>query len=315
MHPWQKPQFDYFCSLKASGRLPHGLLLTGKEGMGKSDFARIIAKTIFCVDDSSFEACGVCKACQLIGSNSHPDLIEVKPTGKMEIITVDQIRQLVVFLQERSQQGGYRVIIIHDAHCMNIAAANALLKSLEEPGANTLIILQTSAAHLLLPTIKSRVQTIEISAKLDDAMRSWLGQSDEGCDKLWAISLGSPLKAAMLAKENALNQYNDLLQKLLSQTDPIELAQEYIKVPLAHVLLWVTILASDLIKVKTNINELQLVNENLRSSLIAYVQNISLDDLYALLKKCYELKEYLNQKVKLNEQLFLEDLFIVVVGC
>lgn len=107
-------------------------------------------------------ACGKCASCHLFESEAgHPDVMILIPEGKMNLIKIDSIREVIAFLSQTSMRGGLRVVLLTEADALNIASQNALLKSLEEPGEKALIILLTDKPHLLLPTIKSRCQRIK----------------------------------------------------------------------------------------------------------------------------------------------------------
>jgi hypothetical protein len=144
-------------ALLKSQRLPHGIIWIDSDVVALAGFI----KTLLCQARSAqeFHACGHCKACLLTQSEAgHPDVNWLKPEGKLHLIKIDQVREVIEFLSKSAQQGGYKVIVFENAEGLNIAAQNALLKSLEEPSANSLLVLQTTYPHLLLPTIKSRCQ-------------------------------------------------------------------------------------------------------------------------------------------------------------
>lgn len=160
--------------LAASGRVPHGLLFAGPEGVGKREFALELARGLICKNGG----CGDCPVCQRISTfgfpkpddkdghkkvilSGHPDVGMVIPYKRN--ILVDAIRELEREANFRPFEGGKRVFIIDDAEKMNDSAANALLKTLEEPPATTHLILTTSRPNSLLQTIRSRCQTIRFA--------------------------------------------------------------------------------------------------------------------------------------------------------
>ncbi|MEY2863465.1 MAG: polymerase subunit delta [Pseudomonadota bacterium] len=147
--------------------LPHGLLLSGTVGTGKRRFADRLTAWLLCEARSHMPdgACGRCVSCQWLRAGTHPNLLrisrEVDAKGKQsKQIKIDQIRGLLPFVQQTSD--GWRVVIIEPAEAMNMAAANALLKTLEEPSANVLLLLVADQPLQLPATIRSRVQQLPL---------------------------------------------------------------------------------------------------------------------------------------------------------
>lgn len=143
-------------SLLKSKRLPHGIIWANPETEVLANFVKIL----MCQGRGEYmHACGQCKSCYLIQSEAgHPDVHWLKPEGKLNLIKIDSVREIIEFLSKSAQQGGYKVVVFEGAEGLNMAAQNALLKSLEEPSSHSLLVLQTAYPHLLLPTIKSRCQ-------------------------------------------------------------------------------------------------------------------------------------------------------------
>src|SRR5687768_8954890 len=164
--------------LIASGRVPNSLLFTGPEGVGKKQFALELARSLVCTGRNDHAACGHCAACSRVGEFSiptfekgddskhvffsqHPDVGLVLPFRRN--LNVDAIRALEREANFRPYEAQARVFIIDEADKMNDAASNALLKTLEEPPSTSHIILIASRADTLLPTIRSRCQTIRFA--------------------------------------------------------------------------------------------------------------------------------------------------------
>ena len=145
-------------SLLFHGTIPHALLFTGIEGVGKKTAAVALAMACNCRRPVAVEPCGECAACRKIAAGAHPDILRVSPAGAM--IKIDQIRELCQVLTMKPYEARVRVVIIADAHTLNPAAGNALLKMLEEPPARTVLILTAPQTGDLLPTIVSRCQHI-----------------------------------------------------------------------------------------------------------------------------------------------------------
>jgi DNA polymerase III subunit delta' len=181
-------------------RLPHALLFTGPEGIGKQRVARHLAKALLC--DKSPEGCGNCPACELLDQEKHPDLLLLKPEeGRLKI---DSIREIKKDLSFSPLMGTVRVVLVIDAHTMNAAAANALLKTLEEPPVGTYFILITHSMGWLPKTIVSRCQKIRFSPLPDPIVEAILKKEDSEKGKVDAKLLrwaqGSPLRAMELSR-------------------------------------------------------------------------------------------------------------------
>jgi len=143
------------------GRMPHALLLNGPDGIGKKLTAFGLAKALLC-ERSKDDYCDVCPSCQKINQGNHPDVTIIQPEGNS--IKIEQLRDWQKGLESRSYFGSWRVTIIDQAERMSIAAANSILKALEEPPENTIICLITVEARDILPTILSRCQILRFSS-------------------------------------------------------------------------------------------------------------------------------------------------------
>ncbi|HEY0665340.1 MAG TPA: DNA polymerase III subunit delta' [Gallionella sp.] len=188
IYPWQKA--DWLRLQELRKRPPHGLLFKGGKGIGKFDLALNFAQSLLCErPDADGLSCGNCSSCHWFGQGSHPDFRLVQPealgadSGESESgkkpskqISVDQIRGLADFFGMSAHQGGRRVIVVHPAETMNTNAANALLKSLEEPPAGLLFILVTHKPQQLLPTILSRCLSFALPSPDAGSAVRWLGE-------------------------------------------------------------------------------------------------------------------------------------------
>ena len=224
-HPyaWQQAVWERLTQLADTQRLPHALLVSGHAGIGKERLASAFAARLLCQAPTGQGACGQCKSCSLLGAGSHPDLVVLSPEtdAKTEktakFIKVDQVRELVGFAEKSAQLGGYRVVIITPAHLLNVQAANALLKTLEEPGSRTLILLVTSQPLSLAATIRSRCQQVALPIPAEKDSLFWLSPQlrDENTAKLlMALSDGAPLAALQLRDALWFGERERLLRDL-----------------------------------------------------------------------------------------------------
>lgn len=191
IYPWQQGVWDKLTS--ARDRLPHALLLRGRSGIGKLEFANALANSLLCqTPDPQGHACGICASCGWFAQGNHPDYRLLTPeqdaagdedspapakTGKKSQISVAQIRELGSFLELSSHSSdGLRVALIHPAETLNLASANALLKMLEEPPSGVIFILVAHQPHRLLPTIMSRCNKIDMPIPTRETAIEWLSQ-------------------------------------------------------------------------------------------------------------------------------------------
>ncbi|MCW8983687.1 MAG: DNA polymerase III subunit delta', partial [Gammaproteobacteria bacterium] len=177
LYPWQIAQWNNIRWAVEQNRLSHALLLTGPEGMGKSHFAQALVTSLLCQSrGENLQACGECKSCQLYRSDSHPDFFKIAPEEPGKQIGVDAVRALGKFVALKPQQSIHKCILVEDTHMMNSNAANAFLKTLEEPNNNTHLILVTNQPAKLLATIKSRCQMIQFAPDLSETSQQWVEQ-------------------------------------------------------------------------------------------------------------------------------------------
>lgn len=183
--PWHEDAWQRLLQRRERGSLPHALLLSGPPGLGKRAFSERLQRALLCDAPVEGEACGQCRACTLFDAGTHPDRIRVELEERADgvlrkEIVVQQIRALSERLSKSSQFGGWQIACIDPADAMNASAANALLKTLEEPSASSLLILVADAPWRLPATIRSRCQRVEF--RLPDAATAlaWLQQAGVG---------------------------------------------------------------------------------------------------------------------------------------
>ena len=179
-----------------AGVPPHALLIVGPRGAGAGTLARDVVATLLCTAPQGGGACGECRACRLVVSGSHADLAHIAPSGAADEIGISPIRELEASLALLPVEGGRRVALIERADRMSEPAQNALLKSLEEPPAQTHIILAAADDTSLLPTIRSRCATIRLglpeTAAASELIATRLGLDAATATRLLRMSGGRP---------------------------------------------------------------------------------------------------------------------------
>ena len=227
--PWLAPARARFDDLLSRDRVPHALLLQGPAGLGKRRLAADIAALLLC-SEAGRNACGSCRSCKLLEGGAHPDRqvleIGINPrTGEpRREIVIEQVRALIAALQLTTTVSPRKVAVIQPAEAMNHNAANALLKTLEEPAGDTVMILVSHDPRRLPATIRSRCQRIAVRPPTRESVLEWL-RSEHGVDEgdaalaLDAAS-DSPLTALALLQEGAHDGYQALQAALRALLEP-----------------------------------------------------------------------------------------------
>lgn len=173
--PWLTPALEPFAQALDQGRLPHATLIHGERGVGKRQLAESIAALLVCDQRTggSREACGQCRQCLLVAGESHPDIRVYQPE-KSRMIRIDQVRALSQFAVASPQVAGLKVAVVDRADQLNINAANALLKTLEEPASDVVLLLLQETGRPVLPTIRSRCRIMPVPTPPAAEAASWL---------------------------------------------------------------------------------------------------------------------------------------------
>ncbi len=215
--PWQADAWARVQQLDAADRLPHALLVAGAAGIGKQVFLQALAARLLCEDASAGTACGECKACSLLAAGSHADFMEVGPEEGSRVIKIDQVRRLIEFANRTPSLGSRKLVLLGPAETMNINAANALLKSLEEPSASTTMLLYSHQPSGLPATVRSRCQSLVLPTPEPAASLDWLEQltgSREQAQLLLEAADARPLAARELYQQDRLEERRAVLAGL-----------------------------------------------------------------------------------------------------
>ncbi len=216
--PWLADDGAALLSRSSAGRMPHALLLTGVPGIGKRAFSQWLAEALLCRQRTDHGACGACESCSQLLADSHPDYRKLVPEGANAAIKVDPVRALVDWLQLTAGQGSYRVALLEEADTLNRNAANSLLKTLEEPSNNAVLVLSATRIGSLPATIRSRCQTVTLKMTDREAAIAWLDPLVNAPASALAAAGGGPFAALLdasdesqAARELLLKAWHDLL--------------------------------------------------------------------------------------------------------
>lgn len=323
---WQKQPLS---ELIARGeKLPHALLIHGRSGVGKIEFARALAQSLLCESPQDGFACGECPACGWFREGNHPDFRELLPESmldeastdevaadaddkdkkKSREIKIDQIRAIADFMMLSTHRDGYRVLLVHPAEAMNIAAANALLKTLEEPAARTVILLVSDQLGRLLATIRSRCQRVLVPAPDTQTALAWLNtQGMSNAENALAAAAGAPLDAIAFGNADYQSARLAFVATLAEPDfDYVLSAQNFEKTDLPSLLGWMQTWTNDLIRQKM-LGQINHHRDHARA-VEKIARNIDLPKVFRFESELRQSRRLINHP--LNARLLLEQLFI-----
>lgn len=315
-YPWQQSEWQQFCSQLTAQKLPHALMLAGPRGIGKRHLAEALAQLVLCLTPIEGTPCGKCRSCQLNQAQTHPDMLWLEPEEGSKSIKVDQVRELTETLSKTAQQGGYKVIVLEPAEAMNANAANALLKSLEEPAAKTLIVLVSHNPSSVLPTIRSRCQLRLLPLPRKEQVVHWLTPLLAGhsasAEVLITAARGAPLTALALLQGDALEAREQWLAQFtrlsLGQLSAIELAASWQGGDISAMLEWLLALTHSLARWRVGCEDAAITG--MPVELRTRLQDLSLPLLHRYIEKLLVTRKQWLSGSNPNKQLLLEEMLL-----
>jgi DNA polymerase-3 subunit delta' len=298
-------------------RIPASYLFLGPEGIGKSLVARTFAKAVNCLDGAGIDSCDKCVSCRKIDGNNHPDVHLIPPAGQPgvegdsgEAIKIEHIRELQDSIYLRPYEGKYKVFIIDNAHLLTPDASNAFLKTLEEPPANSLIILVTSKPKMLLTTIVSRCQKVRFPSLPKDALERML-RDEHGLDGPLSHYLaysceGRIGRALRLKGADVLSDKNAVIDYFLSGYKASGVVESFSKDRMRESLGILADWLRDVYYLKVGMPYAQLINLDRKNELLSAASRYSFTDLDSLFKMLCDTSHYLDQNI--NPRLLLNNM-------
>jgi len=214
----QEPAIQYLKRVLVEDKVPHAFLFSGISGVGKTTTALAFAQALNCMHPSEGEACGHCVPCRQMAGGNFPDLEILHPDGR--VIKIEQVRELIRRIGLKTVSGRYRVTVVERAEEMTTEAANAFLKTLEEPPPGNVLILNVAEKQDLLPTVLSRCQKVPFRPLPADGIAAWLQQEqglpEDAATVVARISEGSLGRAVHLAEGDLERLLETHVQDLLS---------------------------------------------------------------------------------------------------
>lgn len=236
MLPWLQSYQSQLTGLVANNTLAHAMLLTGPEGIGKTTLAKWLIASLLCTADTSANKtrpCEQCKSCLLRKAGNHADLLIVDATQSS--IGIDAVRQITLFMQSTAQQQHNKLVLLNHAERLTEAAANALLKTLEEPPQHGYLLLLSPYPTRLTATLLSRLQHWPLAAQFASLAQHWLEQHSNRAvpDFLLSYCSGGPLKALRMLESGQADQVQTALVSLEQYFSQHQSLQETVKQLLA----------------------------------------------------------------------------------
>lgn len=264
-------------------RLSHAYLLSGMPGIGKTNFAREFSALLLCDNKT---ACGKCRGCALMRAGTHPDFLVIEPQEKTHSIKIDQIRELSEKLSRTAQCGGYQVVIISPADAMPVQAANALLKTLEEPIGKVIFFLIDHQQHYLPTTIMSRCQKLFFHS--DEKIKTLLEKDQAEL------------------RDQLIQHLDGIVKRKTNAITPVPQWQKDMETVLQLLLL----ICIDISRIQQQVSSALLVSALHEKKLISIADKINSVVLQEFISLILEKLSFCSRGINLNQQLCLEDIFI-----
>ena len=315
LYPWLEPCRLTIATALAQGRLPHALLLSGLPGLGKGALADAIAGQLLCAAASlDTGPCGRCTACAQLDAGTHPDYMKVELEEDASVIKVDQIRSLSEKLSLSSHQGGYKVVVLNPADRMNINAANSLLKTLEEPSDNTVLVLVCERPSQLPATVRSRCQQLRVEVPGQEVGIQWLaGQGiTEPAKTYLKMAHGAPLEALKQAQAGSIEarreHFDSLVAILEGRAAPLTVAQSWAKEEDMQGIRWMRDWLMDLLRIAMTGQTSSVRSADLLDGLTRLARKLDSRVLFAQLERVNRILGL--TATSLNRQLLTEDILL-----
>ncbi|QIU88375.1 DNA polymerase III subunit delta' [Yokenella regensburgei] len=310
-YPWLRPHFEQLITSYQAGRGHHALLVQALPGMGEDALIYALTRWLMCRQPDGHKSCGQCHSCQLMQAGTHPDYYHLLPEKGKSSLGIDAVRSVTEKLYEHARLGGAKVVWIGNAAWLTDAAANALLKTLEEPPENTWFFLACEEPERLLATLRSRCRLHHLAPPAENWAASWLEREVTVSHDaiLTALRLSASAPAAAL---ELLQQHWSARQQLCQQLDAALNSHDWLSLlpALNHDdatmrLHWFATLLLDALKIQqritivTNVDALTLCERLARTWSAARLQAIAHD--------ACECREQLLSVTGLNRELMLTE--------
>lgn len=315
-YPWLTPHYKQLVELYYQDKAHHALLLNTPVPVGEDLLAQALAKWLMCDNTKGLRICHQCHNCKMMQAKTHPDWHVIETTDNKQLLGIESIRQLTDALFRHAQQGGNKLVWLPKMELLTESAANALLKTLEEPPSNSFFILGCGNLQILPATIRSRCFVWTIPAPNEHYSLQWLKhnlpqQSDDNLISALRICSGSPIQSLEILQSDKLKSKYQFIHKIgqsLQQKNIVSLLTSLKESNSLEYLFWMITLWADAIKWHNkaysfiiNIDSQQVIQQLAESGTIT-----KLHQQYQLLLRTHQ---QLKQVSGLNSTLILTDVF------
>jgi len=316
VYPWQVTLWQQLAGRRQHA---HAYLLHGPIGIGKRALAERFMASLLCLKPNGLDACGSCKSCHLLAAGTHPDNYVLEPEEADKPIKVDQVRELVNFVVQTAQLGGRKVVLIEPTEAMNINASNALLKSLEEPAGDTVLLLISHQSSRLLPTVRSRCVQQACPLPSTEQSLAWLAQAlpdsnEQTRAELLQLASGSPLAAVNMHEQGVPAQRAQVVEgvkKLLKQQiGPSQLAESWNPISLHLLFDWFTDWAQLMLRYQMTTDEQGLGAHDMRKVVQYLAEKTPQHKVLQIQDWLLAQRQKVMGKANLNRVLLLEALLV-----
>lgn len=316
-YPWLRPDFEQLVASYQSGRGHHALLVHALPGMGDDALIYALSRFLLCQTPQGHKSCGHCRGCQLMQAGTHPDYYLLAPEKGKTTLGIDAVREVGEKLYEHARLGGAKVVWIQDAALLTDAAANALLKTLEEPPAQTWFFLACREPARLLATLRSRCRLHHLAPPAESYASAWLSRevtmSQEAILSALRLCAGSPGAAEIVLQEEHWAQRQALCEAVgnaLHSGDWFAILPALNHDRVAERLQWLCTLLLDALKVQQGAT--LLTNVDVPDLIQKLARQLRGETLHALLHAVFTCREQLLNVVGVNRELLLTDLLLTL---
>jgi len=297
------------------GRVAHAYLFAGPDGVGKSLATKAFAKALICEVQKEEDSCDSCTSCKKVDSASHPDVYWVSPSGPKGLIKIKEIKELRRRATFKPYEARHNIFVIEGADALTEEAGNSLLKVLEEPPSECILILIASNLTRVLPTILSRCQTIRFTQISPRRLKGYLiesfGLSETDAHLLTSMAGGSLGRAVRFMESGLLERRGEIVNSFLKIGSGEELADSLEetfdrfsdKEELREAIELLALLFRDMIFLKVGAEKDFLANPDMKEVLEKFSADFSTEDIAEVLQKLREFTGYMDQSV--NPKLIL----------
>ncbi|MGK3396610.1 DNA polymerase III subunit delta' [Escherichia coli] len=314
-YPWLRPDFEKLVASYQAGRGHHALLIQALPGMGDDALIYALSRYLLCQQPQGHKSCGHCRGCQLMQAGTHPDYYTLAPEKGKNALGIDAVREVTEKLNEHARLGGAKVVWVTDAALLTDAAANALLKTLEEPPAETWFFLATREPERLLATLRSRCRLHCLAPPPEQYAVTWLSRevtmSQDALLAALRLSAGSPGAALALFQGDNWQARETLCQALaygVQSGDWYSLLAALNNEQAPARLHWLATLLMDALK--RHYGAAHVTNVDVPGLVVELANHLSPSRLQAILGDVCHIREQLMSVTGINRELLITDLLL-----